>query len=247
MRKVMVLTDNAELLRFLDQEVQSQGLRADASIDYRYSERNKNPYLLEDCGAASIDLKQSSQVDFLINEYDCIISLHCKQIFPEALVSRVRCVNFHPGYNPYNRGWYPQVFSIINGKQAGVTVHEMDAQIDHGPVIDRIEVTILRSDTSKDVYERVIEAEKQLIKVWLQPIIKGDYNASPPAQEGNYNGIADFKALRELDLDHVGSLREHLDKLRALSHEPHWNAYFWDEDNKPVYVRLQLKASATDE
>lgn len=48
--------------------------------------------------------------------YDLFFSMHCKQIFPNELVLNHRCINIHPGYNPYNRGWYPHVFSIINEK-----------------------------------------------------------------------------------------------------------------------------------
>ncbi|MCE9864029.1 hypothetical protein, partial [Aeromonas caviae] len=59
-----------------------------------------------------IDLK--SDTIRLINEFDFGFSVHCKQIFPKQLVESIRCVNIHPGFNPHNRGWFPQVFSIIN-------------------------------------------------------------------------------------------------------------------------------------
>src|SRR5690349_163732 len=66
---------------------------------------------------------------------DVVISLHSKQIFPPGLVSGARCVNVHPGLNPFNRGWTPHVFSLVNGLPAGATIHEIDAEIDHGAII----------------------------------------------------------------------------------------------------------------
>ncbi len=69
------------------------------------------------------------------DKYILFISLHCKQIFPQRLTDNYRCINIHPGYNPYNRGWFPQVFSILNKNTAGVTIHEIDQELDHGPII----------------------------------------------------------------------------------------------------------------
>ena len=71
-----------------------------------------------------VDLKQAT--DDFFGRYDLFLSLHCKQLFPQALVDSRRCINVHPGFNPYNRGWYPQVFSILNKYPAGVTIHEIE-------------------------------------------------------------------------------------------------------------------------
>jgi hypothetical protein len=55
----------------------------------------------------------SKNIDDLCRSYDVIISWHCRQIFPKELIERVRCINIHPGFNPYNRGYFPHVFSDI--------------------------------------------------------------------------------------------------------------------------------------
>src|SRR5687768_5901648 len=81
-----------------------------------------------------------SEFQEIIKAYDLVISLHCKQLFPAELVKAVRCINIHPGYNPYNRGWFPQVFSIINKLPAGATIHEIDEEIDHGKIIAQQQV-----------------------------------------------------------------------------------------------------------
>ena len=75
-----------------------------------------------------------------------IISLHCKQLFPKGLISTVKCINVHPGLNPHNRGWYPQVFSIINKRPLGATIHEIDEELDHGDVIAQKEVPVFSWD-----------------------------------------------------------------------------------------------------
>lgn len=175
-------------------------------------------------------------------DYDLGFSCHSKQLFPAALVQAVRCLNIHPGFNPFNRGWYPQVFSILNQLPVGATIHEMDEQIDHGPIICQSEVQVHPWDTSRDVYLRLLQEEVALFRAWLPRLIAGDYNAVPPAIEGNYNGKDDFAALCELDPDRVGTFREFVDQLRALSHPPFSNAWMTLGGRK-VHLRLELEPS----
>lgn len=112
----------------------------------------------------------------LSKTYDLIISLHCYQRFPSFLVQKVECINIHPGLNPYNRGWYPHVFSIVNKLPLGATIHEIDEDIDHGAIIAQHEVSLYSWDTSLTAYDRVVEAELSLIKENLIRLVWGDMN-----------------------------------------------------------------------
>ncbi|CAG1023206.1 dTDP-4-amino-4,6-dideoxyglucose formyltransferase [Patescibacteria group bacterium] len=239
-KNILVISDNPSLLRFFQNECSAQHINDIATIKYCYSSNNKMPSELITLGATPINLKNENIIN-LKSSYHLIFSIHCKQIFPSDLVSSVSCINVHPGFNPYNRGWYPQVFSIINKKPIGATIHIMDEMIDHGAIIDQIQGEIYSNDTSKDVYERVIELEKVLIKNNLMKIILGDFSAIEPLTEGNYNSIEDFKTICHLNLDDTASLRDHIDLLRALSHSPFKNAFFIDEQGKKVFVRLTLE------
>lgn len=180
--------------------------------------------------------------------YDLIISAHCKQIFPAELVQQVKCINIHPGYNPYNRGWYPQVFSILNGKRVGATIHEIDAELDHGLIIDSEIVRQRNSDTSYTLYNRIQKAELRLLKKNLLSILNGEYTTTEPESEGNINFKADFNALREIDLSENVSFGQAIDRLRALSHPPFKNAYFIDSvTKKKVWVSINLEEETEHE
>lgn len=118
-----------------------------------------------------IDLKEKDE-RFYAN-YDLFLSLHSKQIFPKKLVDNHICINIHPGYNPYNRGWYPHVFSMINKMPAGVTIHRMDAELDHGSVLFQREIKIEDSDVSSDVYKKLQKLEVLMLKEYLPVIFAG--------------------------------------------------------------------------
>src|SRR5579862_5054037 len=104
-----------------------------------------------------------TQLAQITQNYDLVISIHSKQLFPLELISRVRCVNVHPGFNPFNRGWFPQIFSIINGMKAGATIHEIDEQLDHGLIVAQREYNIKSWDTSGSAYANIMKIERDLL------------------------------------------------------------------------------------
>lgn len=178
----------------------------------------------------------------VIEDFDVIISMHCTQIFPVELLTKVRCINFHPGLNPYNRGWYPQVFSILNGQPFGITIHEMDAKIDHGPIIYQEEIPIHCYETSEDVYTKVLKREIELFDDWLEKLVSRNYETAKPSHAGNYNSRADFEALKVIDLDKTCTPRIFIDLLRAMTFRPYQNAYFIDDKTGlKQFVRIEIE------
>ena len=186
-------------------------------------------------------LRLKEQTPDFYDRYDLFLSLHSKQLFPDALVENHLCINVHPGLNPHNRGWFPQVFSILNGLPAGVTIHKMDTELDHGPILWQEELPIYPQDTSKDVYDRILAKELELLDRHLEDILTGNYTLTPMAEEGNINYKADFDALCPIDLNEPATYGQVIDRLRALTHAPYQNAYFIDKDGKKVYVGITLR------
>ena len=239
MTRLLIISDNVELVKFI-KCLEEKNIEKSVVVEYRYSVVNKDPVSLKEIGMESIDLKSEEVVLNIINDFDLVISAHCKQIFPKLLVENVRCINVHPGLNPYNRGWYPQVFSIINKLPIGCTIHEMDEDIDHGNIIYQKTVSVLDADTSLDVYNKVQIAEKELLGKNINNIIFKNYHSTPMSESGNYNGIEDFNKLCNLDRNNYGTLGEHIDLLRSLSHGSHQNAFFLDESGEKIYVQIML-------
>ncbi|SKB40415.1 Formyl transferase [Acetoanaerobium noterae] len=235
---ILILTDNEFLyisFKKLIMGCDFEGIK----FDYFYSYNNE--FLQKKCinNFKAINLKK--KCDVIIENYDLVFSLHCKQLFPPELVKSVRCVNVHPGLNPHNRGWFPQVFSIINKLPIGVTIHEMDEELDHGPIIVQKELEIRAWETSYDVYQRIQELEIELIRENLLKIINNEYKAVQPNSEGNVNLKKDFNELCEIDLDKKVSYREAIDFFRSMSFKGYKNAYFHDEEGNKIFVEIELE------
>lgn len=187
----------------------------------------------------SSDLYEDSWA--LIGEYDLIISAHCKKIFDKKLVESTRIINIHPGLNPYNRGMYPHIFSIINGLPTGATIHEVDEKIDNGDIIVQKEVQMYMYEDSKELHERIMKVEMELFESYFDKIIYGTYTKTKLHTEGNINYKKDFKELCEINLWDVDTFESHINKLRALTYGDYKNAYFYDEDGNKIYIKIELK------
>jgi methionyl-tRNA formyltransferase len=238
-RRVLVISDNPFLIHAFHQ------LMVDyKTVSVHYTCTKSNAALLSDTSlpvkVEAVDVK-AQQAD-IASKYDLIFSLHCKQLFPAELVGKVKCINVHPGYNPYNRGWFPQVFSILNKLPVGATIHEIDEQLDHGAIIARRPVEMNSWDTSIDIYDRVQQMEVELLKENLASILHGTYQTLKPEEEGNVNLKRDFNALCKLDLDKEMTLGAAIDQLRALTHGKYANAYYNDpQTGDKVFVKIVLE------
>lgn len=243
-KRVLVVTDNLHLLKEFKGVVSELKLKR-TSFTYHFSSINKKfaQDFKKNKNFKPIDLEK--EYDSVIKKFDLIISLHSKKIFPDVLVTSMRCINIHPGYNPYTRGWYPQIFAIIKNLPLGATIHEMDAKLDHGPIIDRVRVPLYAWDTSLSAYNRVCGAEIALIKKNLKKIITGMYRAISMPAGGTIHYQHDFHRLRQISLSQRGTFGEHINLLRALSHGDYKNAYFIDPTTKKkVYLKLDLYPDA---
>jgi len=235
--KVLVITDNSYLLNRFKKLV--EGHYQNINFDFMRSPDSDDKSLMKVNNLPVIDLKKDWQM--VVKEFHLVISLHCKQLFPSPMTKAVKCINVHPGFNPYNRGWYPQVFSIINGLPWGATIHEIDEDLDHGKIIVQEQIDLYPWDTSLSAYNRVLEKEIELLEKALPEIISGSYSTTTVNGEGNINLKRDFKKLCKLDLDEKLTMKEAIDRLRALSHGAYNNAFFYDKYGNKIYVCLEMK------
>lgn len=239
-RNILIVSDNFFLIHTFHELI---GEMNGVTVSYACSK--SNTALLENkllkVKIEPIALKE--EYAYVIQKYDLIFSLHCKQLFPNELVQKVKCINVHPGLNPYNRGWFPQVFSILNGMKAGATIHEIDEQLDHGAVIAQKEIIIEKWDTSLTAYNKIQDAEVELLKENLPAIIAGNYKTKLAVEEGNVNLKKDFNALCTIDLEKQVTMNEAIDYLRAMTHGNYKNAYFIDKKTRrKIFISIDLKS-----
>lgn len=153
------------------------------------------------------------------------------------------CINMHPGYLPYNRGMNPNVWPIVEGTPAGVTIHYVDPGIDTGDIIARREVPILPTDTGGTLYDRTLTEIVDLFKATWPAIRNGTAPRVPQESHlATHHRAIDVDSLDHLDLDTPTSTRDVLNRIRARTYNDRTYAYF-EEDGRRIYVSVSLSES----
>jgi methionyl-tRNA formyltransferase len=167
--------------------------------------------------------------------FDYIVPPDVMALFPRGVV------NLHPSYLPYNRGQYPNVWSIVEGTPAGVTLLFMDRGIDMGDVIAQTQVTVEPVDTGESLYRKLEQAGLELFQAEWPRIASGELTrvAQDPGA-GTIHRVRDVEAIDRIDLDATYTGRELLNVLRARTFRPYKGAYFEDAGRR-VYLRLELE------
>ncbi len=121
-----------------------------------------------------------------LEEYEVnlvILAGYMKLLGPTTVTKfRNRILNIHPALLPrfsgkgfYGKNIHKAVLSS-NEKFTGVTIHIVDEQYDHGPIIAQREIAIMKNDTLDSLEQRVLLQEHTLYVETLQQIASGEIN-----------------------------------------------------------------------
>ncbi len=115
----------------------------------------------------------------LIRKYDFIISFGYRKIIPNKILSSLKrpIINLHISYLPYNRGAYSNFWSFIKNTPKGVSIHEIDKDIDTGDILFRKKIKFrLNKNTSfKSTYKILFNEIEKLFKKNYKLIVNGNY------------------------------------------------------------------------
>ena len=155
------------------------------------------------------------------------------------------CVNLHPSYLPWNRGAHPNVWSIIDGTPAGVTLHRIDAGIgagvDTGDILARRRVEVAAVDTGATLYHKLERAGLALLQDSWPALLRGELVAEPQdPKAGDTHRARDLRRTDRIDLDRSYTGRELIDLLRARTFAPFDGAHFVTPEGRKVQLRLEL-------
>jgi methionyl-tRNA formyltransferase len=166
--------------------------------------------------------------------FDYILEPDFLGLFPKGVI------NLHPSYLPYNRGQYPNVWSIVDNTPAGVTLHFLDSGIDTGDIISRKQVPVEMVDTGESLYRKLECAGVALFKEAWPDMRCGRLRLiSNKKNEGTYHATKDVDAIDAIDLDRSYTARELINMIRARTFEPYTGTYVVDKGKK-IYLRMQL-------
>lgn len=173
---------------------------------------------------------------------DIAISVYFGYVFKKSFLDLFPrgCINLHPAFLPYNRGAYPNVWSIIDGTPAGTTLHYVNVGIDTGDIISQKQIVTNITDTGETLYRRLESASVDLFKETWPKILTGDIH--PVSQSicgGTCHKVNDVDKIDEIDLNRNYNAGELINILRARTFPSHQGAYII-QNQKKIYVNIQF-------
>ena len=91
-----------------------------------------------------------------------------------------RILNVHPSLLPAFPGAHAVESALHHGvKVTGVTVHVVDEEVDHGPIVAQQAVQVLEGDTVESLHRRIQEVEHTLYPRVVRMLIEEELNITP--------------------------------------------------------------------
>lgn len=119
------------------------------------------------------ELKQHNVSLVCLAGYMRLLSAQFIQAFPRQIL------NIHPSLLPAFPGLNVQQQAIDYGvKFSGCTVHLVDEQCDHGPIVAQAVVPVLANDTADSLAARILVEEHRIYAQAVAQILAGDWTIS---------------------------------------------------------------------
>ena len=113
---------------------------------------------------------------------DIIVVVAFGQIIPQEILDlpKYGCINVHASLLPKYRGAAPIQWAIIDGEsKTGVTIMQMDAGLDTGDMITKVEIEINATETGGSLFDKLSAAGAKLLVKTLDDITKGEVKCEP--------------------------------------------------------------------
>lgn len=118
---------------------------------------------------------------------DLIVVAAYGLIFPQAVldIPRLGCVNIHASLLPRWRGAAPIQAAIVHGDpQTGISLMQMEAGLDSGPVFARAAIDIGAGETAGELHDRMATLGGVVLADKLPQILAGELMAEPQDEAG---------------------------------------------------------------
>lgn len=129
---------------------------------------------------------------------DVVVSYGYRHIIPADVLVHMpgRFINMHISLLPYGRGADPCVWSWLESTPAGVTIHEINAGVDTGPII--VQKRLVRKNYGQTLRSEYADLQTELRCLFYQywPTLL-DMPRKPQIGKGTYHNTAQFARLKD--------------------------------------------------
>lgn len=181
---------------------------------------------------------------------DLLVSVHFPYLVPPSVLGLPArgCLNLHPAYLPFNRGWHTATWAILDGTPLGATLHYMDEGIDTGRIVHQEKLEVEPADTAATLYPRLFALEVEVFKEGWRRVVEEGSEGTPQTGVGTAHGKDDLRrsGVQRIELDEPASPRALLRRLRALTTSRVEEAAYFEERGRRFRVQLSITEDTDD-
>jgi methionyl-tRNA formyltransferase len=187
------------------------------------------------------DVNSSEAIDWVRNmKPDIVFCFGWSRLLKKSflMLPPLGVIGYHPAELPKNRARHPLIWALVLGlDRTASTFFFMDEGTDSGDILSQEPIEIRKTDTARDLYERVVTTGQKQIKDFLPKLESNSYTRVPQNHEyANYwrkrcsaDGKIDFRMA-----DHsIYNL------IRALTH-PYVGAHLIYKDKEVKIWRAEV-------
>ena len=165
-RPCVVISNNA------DAEALSRARRE--GVPHYHLSRQTHPEP-ESLDSAIVEILDRHRTDLVV------LAGYLRRLGPRTVAAyRGRIINVHPALLPrhggqgmYGRRVHEAALSA-GDRETGVTIHVVDEEYDHGPIVAQVRIPVAEGDTPETLAARVLEHEHRLLVETLRRIVAGE-------------------------------------------------------------------------
>ena len=156
----------------VDAEALSRTRRVGVPNYHLSRQTDSEPELLDSAILETLDQRRANLV---------VLAGYLRPLRPRTVAGyRGRIIDVHPALLPrhggqgmYGRRVHEAVLAARD-RETGVTIHVVDEEYDHGPIVAQVRIPVVKSDTVDTLTARVLEHEHRLLVETLGRIVSGD-------------------------------------------------------------------------
>lgn len=158
---------------------------------------------------------------FPLQDVDIIIVVSYAQIIPQAIleIPKYGCINVHGSLLPKYRGSSCIQASILNGdEKSGVTIMKMDAGMDTGNILKKIELNIDKKETTETLFKKISDLGGENLTDTIVDYIDG--KIKPEVQDNSKSSVVKKTKKEDGKIDWNNTANHIERQIRAMTSWP---------------------------
>lgn len=189
--------------------------------------------------------EEAAQAELAALEADLMIVVAYGLILPQAVLDtpRLGCVNVHASILPRWRGAAPIHRALLAGdKETGVTLMQMEAGLDTGPMLAKVFTPIDEHESSGQLHDRLAVLGSNMLVEQLPALLAGEL--TPETQDDAFANYANKLEKAEGKIDWTQSAEAIARQVRGLSP---WPVAYTSLNDKSVRIwKAEARPEAGD-